>query len=495
MELPNQHHSWQSTVVDMLRIPQFSASIPSSLHVPPLSATPIPGKQNRCDQPSLGQEKDYNAHRNPIKLAPPPKAITICNSSLRLRVESLQLRALVRKWHFPEMTDGEMRAWIAEKWIPCISYVPIISRLMKDWYSFHFQTSSDLDFILQQPWVSGRSFLALTRWFLGFDPLKNIPSNYMIWAKLPNLPLELWTEETLTEIGNSIDKFVYADPWCRGEKDKRIAWILIEKPYKGAYPDYMIIDWEGSTFNQRLDFWGIPFRCSQCHRTGHLIKDCRYRPIGRTKRFHKRLENHGNCDLETDKLVNSPISLGTVILESSDHEEGHRDVTFVCSSTPEPTDNPPITSPIPKDKADFIFGSHTISVSPRSLSPSLPQADISKGKVNVPSPTPYNSPEGSPVNIPDSDLDSLLQRYPSLLEPLSIHKPTSHSFPSISPNSAKNITTRKKKKGDSRHFRGRTIGPDLEVANLSLVEIPVLDSIGSQSLRAWEADQSSKWLF
>ena len=186
------------------------------------------------------------------------------------------------------MTDGEMRAWLADKWIPSIGYVPIISRLMKDWYSFHFQNSADLEFIFQRPWVAGRSFLALSKWYLGFDPLKNTLSNCMIWAKLPNLPLELWTIETLTEIGNSIGKFIYADPWCRGEKDKRIAWVLIEKPYKGAYPDHMIIEWEGGTISQRLDYWGIPFRCSQCHRIGHLIKDCQYRPAGRSKRFQKR---------------------------------------------------------------------------------------------------------------------------------------------------------------------------------------------------------------
>lgn len=81
----------------------------------------------------------------------------------------------------------------------------------------------------------------------------------MIWAKLPNLPLELWSIETLTEIGNSIGKFIYVDPWRRGEKDKRIAWILIEKPYKGGYPDHIVIAWDGAKSIKDFIFGVSPF--------------------------------------------------------------------------------------------------------------------------------------------------------------------------------------------------------------------------------------------
>lgn len=120
---------------------------------------------------------------------------------------------------------------------------------------------------------------------MGFDPLKNTPSNCTIWVKLPNLPLELWSVETLMVIGNSVGKSIYVDPWVRGEKDKRIAWVLIEKPYKGGYPEQIEITWEGSMICQRLDYWGIAFWCSLCHRTGHLINNCRLHFKWKTKRF------------------------------------------------------------------------------------------------------------------------------------------------------------------------------------------------------------------
>lgn len=175
----------------------------------------------------------YNKSGNPVKTIASPSAIKLDSVHLIERIESLQNLALIGRWHFPEMNDAEMRKWLAIHWKPVIGYIPIISNLMKEWYFFHFLNVADVDAILKGPWVFRRSFLSLCRWYIGYDPLKNTPSNNLIWVKLPNLPLELWSKEILKEIGNSIGRFVYADPWCLGEKDKRIAWILIEKFYRG----------------------------------------------------------------------------------------------------------------------------------------------------------------------------------------------------------------------------------------------------------------------
>lgn len=242
-------NSWHATVEEML-LPEFRE--------PDLAHLKIGVDLSRKGRSQV-HAQHFNKSRNPVKTVPPPKAISMVSATLTERIDSLQKWGLIGKWHFSEMAEEDMRKWLANKWTPLIGYIPVISRLMKDWFSFHFLKVSNLEIILNRPWVFGRSFLSLSRWYMGFDPLKNTPSNCMIWVKLPNLPLELWSTETLTEIGNSVGKFIYVDPWCRGEKDKRIAWILIEKPYKGGYPDHIEITWEGVKINQRLDFWGIPF--------------------------------------------------------------------------------------------------------------------------------------------------------------------------------------------------------------------------------------------
>lgn len=156
---------------------------------------------------------------------------------------------------------------------------------------------------------------------------------------------------------------------------------------------------------------------------------------------------------------------------------------FSCPPIPEQPEENTVPSPPPMNAADFVVGSHPIQISSSSPSP------MGKGKEQQLSPTPFNSPASSPLNEPNSDIDFLLNRQPSILEPLTIHKP---SFPIISPDSAKNITVRKKNRGGSRHFRGQSTATELGVINFPLIDVPVLESPLPQPLRASQAGQPSK---
>lgn len=159
-----------------------------------------------------------------------------------------------------------MRNWLGTKWKSLLGYLPTIFRLMKGWYNFHFLSIEDLETIRSIPWVHGKSFLALHNWYISYNPLHNTPTNKLIWVKLPGLPIELWTKDALTDIKNSIGKFSYIYPKCLDAKDKRIAWILIEKEYRGSFPDHINLHWEDINLHQRLHFWGVPFHCSSSHR-------------------------------------------------------------------------------------------------------------------------------------------------------------------------------------------------------------------------------------
>jgi hypothetical protein len=48
----------------------------------------------------------------------------------------------------------------------------------------------------------------------------------------------------------------------------------VELDIQAGLPDILEIDWHNQLISQRLDFMGIPFRCSLCRRTGHLRRDC-----------------------------------------------------------------------------------------------------------------------------------------------------------------------------------------------------------------------------
>lgn len=348
-------------------------------------------------------------------------------------------------------------------------------------------------------------FLSLLRWYIGFDPLKNTPSNNLIWVKLPNLPLEMWSIESLIEIGNSINKFVYVDPWCRGEKDKRIVWILIEKVYKGGYPDHIEIAWGRHRIKQRLYFWGIPFRCSLCHRIGHLIKNYRRHHFPEKKAVHRRfgvasslpftgrVSSSSLSFLEVFQKENQdPGNLDPKLFQKSSPRDNaygldahqppqsnptfikvNRSPPFMYSPIPEPLEGKVVPSPPTMNLMDFVVDSHPIPISSSSMTPDKDPALVPKGKEPLVTITPFNSQESFPVNKYDSDIEFFLSKKSLELEPLTIHKPNSPASLFISPNSAKNIMVRKKNNKGSRHFRGRMTVSEHGVRNLSLIDVPI----------------------
>lgn len=136
--------------------------------------------------------------------------------------------------------------------------------------------------------------------------------------------------------------------------------------------------------------------------------------------------------------------------------------------------------------------SQTIVIS----SPSPPHkkgADPSiKEKEAMISATSLNSPVSSPSNLVDSDIDFLLSKKSLELEPLTIHRPRNTSPLFISPDSASNITARRKNNRGSRHFRGRAEGAAKGVRNLSLVDVPIIDMTENRPLRARAAEKSPR---
>jgi hypothetical protein len=56
--------------------------------------------------------------------------------------------------------------------------------------------------------------------------------------------------------------------------DKRMAKVLVEVDVHVGLLEVLEIEWRGLLFVQRLDYLGLPFRCTVCRRTGHLRKEC-----------------------------------------------------------------------------------------------------------------------------------------------------------------------------------------------------------------------------
>jgi len=65
---------------------------------------------------------------------------------------------------------------------------------------------------------------------------------------------------------------------------------------KGLF-ESLDIKWCNQTYHQSLDYIGIPFRCAKCHRTGHLMRNCKGNWVDSSS---ESLEDHSTGYMEEE---------------------------------------------------------------------------------------------------------------------------------------------------------------------------------------------------
>jgi hypothetical protein len=99
---------------------------------------------------------------------------------------------------------------------------------------------------------------------LSFDPWSKPFVIQHVWVLLLDFPLELWSEASLKDITNKLGKFVALDKDFLNLEDKRIARVLVELDLSKGLLEKMEIEWGLGVFIWTLDYWKLPFRCSDC---------------------------------------------------------------------------------------------------------------------------------------------------------------------------------------------------------------------------------------
>jgi hypothetical protein len=134
----------------------------------------------------------------------------------------------------------------------------------------------------------------------------------------------MWNAVSMEAIGNSLGSFVSLDETNLLTPSRKMGKILVEMDVHGGLPELLEIDWRGCRIVQRLDYLGIPFRCSICHKTGHLRNTCMGREeeeISEDTTLHRDLG-----DLE-DEVASIGVDYCVPPLESTPSPE--RDDTFM----------------------------------------------------------------------------------------------------------------------------------------------------------------------
>jgi len=110
----------------------------------------------------------------------------------------------------------------------------------------------------------------LTWWYSGFEPVMEKVLLHHIWVLLPGFPLAMWNRDAFEAVGNHFGCFQHISDDTLKCIDKRVGWILVEIDMAQGLFEKLDIEWRGFIYVQTVDYWGIPFRCSNCKRVGHL---------------------------------------------------------------------------------------------------------------------------------------------------------------------------------------------------------------------------------
>jgi hypothetical protein len=165
--------------------------------------------------------------------------------------------------------------WVEQAWGPLLGYTPEVLFLTKGWFGIICNSPEDASLLLARRWVIGGGSLMIKRWRVAFDPVTEYFQHRHLWVLLPGLPLHFWNEGALQAIGNSLGNFISVDKSSLSAASRKVGKVLVEMDIHFGLPEVMEIEWRGRQVLQRLDYLGLPFRCSFCRSTGHLRRDCK----------------------------------------------------------------------------------------------------------------------------------------------------------------------------------------------------------------------------
>lgn len=169
---------------------------------------------------------------------------------------------------------GRLAQWVKEIWGALLIDLPEVHVLPRGWFSLHFANEGHSDLVLAKYWHIEMAPVLLKRWSPLFDPEREQIGAGPLWVRLPGLPLQYWSEEVLTRIGNALGTSLDHDRSYVETKKRTLARVLVHLDTRDGLEEKITLQWGKYYRSQILDYEGVPFRCNRCHQVGHLFKDC-----------------------------------------------------------------------------------------------------------------------------------------------------------------------------------------------------------------------------
>ncbi|CAL1389095.1 unnamed protein product [Linum trigynum] len=138
---------------------------------------------------------------------------------------------------------------------------------------FLVKFKSKLDYELATyggPWMMGDTYLAVHRWFKGFNPWTSEITSTMVWVQLPDLPVEFINKEAVLLIADLIGRPVRVDRATEEGARAKFARVCVEVDL--TRPLLSMYKVEGSTY--LIQYEGLENICNECGRYGEAAKNC-----------------------------------------------------------------------------------------------------------------------------------------------------------------------------------------------------------------------------
>ncbi|XP_009774916.1 uncharacterized protein [Nicotiana sylvestris] len=150
----------------------------------------------------------------------------------------------------------------------------------KKYFVVKFNSVEDRDAVLMSgPHTIRNKPIIVKAWSPNFDFDIEVLQTIPIWVKLPNLPLNCWSMDSVSRIGNGLGIPIYSDECTTKVERIYYARLLVEMDIiKDMLRVIKVIDPTGKVFEQQVAYDWIPEYCHTCLQVGHVCRPAQIIP-------------------------------------------------------------------------------------------------------------------------------------------------------------------------------------------------------------------------
>ncbi|XP_075092189.1 uncharacterized protein LOC142172463 [Nicotiana tabacum] len=143
-----------------------------------------------------------------------------------------------------------------------------------------FNSVEDRDVVLMSgPHTIRNKPIIVKAWSPNFDFDIEVLQTIPIWVKLPNLPLNCWSMDSVSRIGNGLGIPIYSDECTTKVERISYARLLVEMDViKDMLRVIKVMDPTGKVFEQQVAYDWIPKYCHTCLQVGHVCRPAQIIP-------------------------------------------------------------------------------------------------------------------------------------------------------------------------------------------------------------------------